>query len=359
MTTYLLRASHGNEYELQNYYPIAEKHDIHLVTSHHPLTDTLLPTHKLWSPTDLPEFPFRRQLFNRLFGGEQWLVGLNKLISGYGERQSDLNHLVIHTAETYTPYTHQAIELKKRGVINKLICTCWETIPHNNEKFARLRHWKQEAFRFVDIFHTPTQRAKDALITEGVNPSKIKVIPYGIDLSRFADLQGLTLKVRKKPIVLTLARRVPEKGYQLWQQISRDLSHLAEFRWVSDAPYSQIPSILRGADIFFLPSQITPTWEEQYGMVLVEAMAAGLPIVTTTSGAIPEVIGKNAALLSNPLDLISIRTNLLTLIQNSHQRVSLSIKSLQYAKKQFDSLSVAKHLVNLYQKLYNPPHAIS
>lgn len=347
MTVFMFRASHANEYELQNYYPIAKKYNILLVTSHHPLTNTLLPTRKLWSPTDLPAFPFRRQLFNRLFGGEQWLVGLNKLMPSHSERLNDLNHLVIHTTETYTPYTHQAVQLRKSGLINKLVCTCWETIPHNNEKFLRLKNWKHEAYEYVDIFHTPTQRAKDALITEGVNPNKIIVIPYGVDLARFVHLQGVTLKVNHKPIVLTLARRVSEKGYPIWQQISRNLSHLAEFKWISDASYSQIPILLRSADIFFLPSQTTPTWEEQYGMALVEAMATGLPIITTTSGAITELVG-NASLISTPTDYVMLQTNILTLIHNSKQRSLLSQRSLVRAQQLFDHQKIARKLAQLY-----------
>ena len=43
-------------------------------------------------------------------------------------------------------------------------------------------------------------------------------------------------------------------------------------------------------DVFVLPSLTTPDWKEQYGRVLVEAMACGLPIVGSSSGAIPEVL---------------------------------------------------------------------
>jgi hypothetical protein len=71
-----------------------------------------------------------------VIGGEQWLIGLDDLI-----HPGDM----IHTAETYTPYTHQAVEMRKNGKISKLICTCWETIPHNNEKFATFRKWKLDA----------------------------------------------------------------------------------------------------------------------------------------------------------------------------------------------------------------------
>jgi glycosyltransferase involved in cell wall biosynthesis len=47
-----------------------------------------------------------------------------------------------------------------------------------------------------------------------------------------------------------------------------------------------------------LASLPVPGWEEQFGMVLAEAMAAGLPLLVSTSGAIPEVAGESATYFS-------------------------------------------------------------
>lgn len=336
---HLLRASYANEYELQNYYSIAKKHNIQIITSHHPLTKTTLPQQHLWSPTDLPRFPFRRQLFNRIFGGEQWLIGLNNIVK-HGD--------IIHTAETYTPYTHQAVELKKRGVIKKLICTCWETIPQNNEKLARLRNWKQEAYQYVDLFHTPTQRAKQALVVEGVPASKIKVIPYGVNLARFTLPERKLTLLKSKPLILTLARRVPEKGLAIFAQLQKDYGTRAEFRWVSDAPYEQVPQLLHQADIFLLASSHTPTWEEQYGMVLVEAMATGLPIITTTCGAIPEIVG-DTALLAPPNDYTAIATHLNHLLSIPPLAPTLARATQKRAVTRYDRDKIAPKLANLYR----------
>jgi glycosyltransferase involved in cell wall biosynthesis len=337
MTTYILRASHANAFELQNYYPLAKKLDLCVITSHHPLTPVSLPAVPLWSPTDLPPFPFRKQILNRTIGGEQWLFGLEQVIKPGS---------VVHTAETYTPYTHQAVELRRRGVISKLICTCWETIPHANEKFARLRRWKSDVYHYVDIFHTPTLRAKQALIAEGVPARKIKVIPYGVDFTRFHPTK--TKSKLSKPIILMVARPVREKGIQIFRQLVHELDSLADFRLVSSASYQDMPAIYRQADIFFFPSQTTSTWEEQYGMSLVEAMASGLPIVTTTSGAIPEIVGP-VALISAPHDHQALLTNLTKLIADPALRAKLSRRSLVRARRLYDSRRVSRGLVELYR----------
>lgn len=334
MTIYIIRASHANQYELQNYEPLMKNHDIKLITSNNPLTSTKIPTIKLWSPTDLPLFPFRRQILNRLIGGEQWLLGLENMVS-----KGD----ILHTAETYTPYTHQAVMLRKDKRIKKLVCTCWETIPHNNEKFKTLKSWKKDAYKYVDIFHTPTQLAKDALVKEGVNPNKIRVIKYGVDLTRFSARPHAP---RSKPVVLTVARKVEEKGLKIWNRLNAELRDRLDFRWLDSVPYESIAKEYKKADIFLLPSIKTKTWEEQYGMALIEAMACGIPIITTKTGAIPEVVG-SGAVLSNP-DFDSIKANLLKLAEsknliNKYQKLSRS-----RAVKYFDALKQSHLLSELY-----------
>ena len=336
MTTYIIRASHANQYELQNYEPIAEEHDIKLVTSRHPLTDTQIPTIQLWSPTDLPTFPYRKQILNRFIGGEQWLIGLENLVS-----KGD----ILHTAETYTPYTHQAVQLRRANKIKKIVCTCWETIPHNNEKFARLRQWKNEAYQYVDIFHTPTERAKEALIIEGVDPKKIRVINYGVDLNHFKP--PTKRYISSKPVVLTVARRVPEKGIDIWNKLKYELGDSIEFKWIDSLPYKEVIKEYQKADIFLLPSMTTATWEEQYGMALIEAMACGIPIITTKTGAIPEVVG-NAAILCEP-EYNSMRSKLIELINSPGLIKKYQKLSVARARSNYDRNIQAKKLSSLYK----------
>ncbi len=54
---------------------------------------------------------------------------------------------------------------------------------------------------------------------------------------------------------------------------------------------TDVPKVLRGFDVLVLPSRSTPSWVEQFGRVLVEAMACGVPVIGSSSGEIPNVIG--------------------------------------------------------------------
>jgi glycosyltransferase involved in cell wall biosynthesis len=351
----VIRASHANEFELQNYVPIADKLHIQVVTSQSPLTSVPIASTKLWSPTDLPDLLMRRQLLNRLIGGEQWLVGLDDLVSS--QPLTTNQKLIIHTAETYTPYTHQSVQLRKRGEISKLVCTCWETIPHANEKFSRLRKWKQEAYMYVDIFHTPTQRAKQTLVAEGVNPEKIMVIPYGVDLNRFKPVK---LPKNKTPLILTVARLEKEKGMEDIELVAASLPQFdflivgrGTYQPLGDniktisVPYSEIHKQYQKADLFFLPSRTTPMWEEQYGMALVEAMATGLSIITTNSGAIPEVIGPAGVILPEQ-DVPAMVESIDGFLSYDCTVKTLARAGRARAERLYDSKKVARELSRLY-----------
>ncbi|MCE5257471.1 MAG: glycosyltransferase family 4 protein [Chloroflexi bacterium] len=56
-------------------------------------------------------------------------------------------------------------------------------------------------------------------------------------------------------------------------------------------PSEEMPDYYRNLDVLVLPSLSTPSWKEQFGRVLIEAMACGVPVIGSNSGEIPNVIG--------------------------------------------------------------------
>jgi glycosyltransferase involved in cell wall biosynthesis len=84
-------------------------------------------------------------------------------------------------------------------------------------------------------------------------------------------------------------------GHEL-QQLAKSL-HLTNRVVFSDfvAP-ENVPEVMHSLSVFVLPSRTTWTWTEQLGRVLIEAMAAGVPVIGSSSGSIPSVIG-NAGLV--------------------------------------------------------------
>ena len=62
------------------------------------------------------------------------------------------------------------------------------------------------------------------------------------------------------------------------ESIARDRGLLDRVNLVDTVPHEQIIPYLNALDVLILPSQTTPTWKEQFGHVLIEAMACGVPV---------------------------------------------------------------------------------
>ena len=56
-------------------------------------------------------------------------------------------------------------------------------------------------------------------------------------------------------------------------------------------PQDELPQVMNALDALVLPSRTTPRWKEQFGRVIIEAQACGIPVVGSNSGAIPGVVG--------------------------------------------------------------------
>jgi len=65
----------------------------------------------------------------------------------------------------------------------------------------------------------------------------------------------------------------------------------ARLRFLGALPADRAADVIGALDCLVLPSRTSRTWSEQFGRVLIEAMASGVPVVASASGAIPEVVG--------------------------------------------------------------------
>jgi glycosyltransferase involved in cell wall biosynthesis len=118
-------------------------------------------------------------------------------------------------------------------------------------------------------------------------------------------------------------------------------------QWAGDLPREQLPRFYRGLDALVLPSRTTSSWKEQFGRVLVEAQACGTPVVGSSSGAIPEVIG-DAGLVFPEGNAAYLSVALQRLRADTHLHRSLSIKGRERVCSQYDWNAIAARMRQVY-----------
>lgn len=370
----IVRGDFANHWEIQNFLPLAKKHELTLFTGLNPISgQTDLPGIKvvrLPSPVDL-NFGrinrWRMGILNRIFTDGHVLFDLENRLSGFD---------IAHCAETYYSYTQQCLEAKKRGLVKAVVSTVWENIPFNNEGIRGRKAFKKRAFLEMDKFLAVTKQAKEALVAEGCFSGKITVLRPGVDLKVFRPQRIKVYKnIRRagglKP--LFAGRLVAEKG--IWElvrvfgRISKSVPDLQlvvvgngplrekveeycrtldlSVTFLGQVAYEDMPKIYSLADIFVHPVVGSDTWQEQYGMVLVEAMACGVPVVAVDNGAVAEVVDKGGLVVGAG----QLEKTLVSLVKRPFKRQNLGKAGLKTAMAKYDRDKYARELERIYQEI--------
>jgi glycosyltransferase involved in cell wall biosynthesis len=250
---------------------------------------------------------------------------------------------VVHAEELSYWFAADAARRKaKHGF--RLVQTVWETLPFGRTyRRAGTAKFRDAVLGATDLFLAATERARISLLLEGVADDRIAVSAPGVDIERFAAASAGAAPPAEH-VIVSPGRLVWEKGHHdalravallhrgivtppggaivrprlriigagpEERRLRAYAGELGLAGWVAfgSVPYPEMPATFAAASCLLLGSQSSATgalhpfgtprafWEEQFGMVFVEAMAAGLDIVATTNGAIPEVLGGHGTLV--------------------------------------------------------------
>ncbi len=153
----------------------------------------------------------------------------------------------------------------------------------------------------ADLILAPSAYARDTLTAIGVDEARIALVPYGVDTQKFAPPPA-TGRLNKRPFrVLFVGRISPPKGVHYLLEAFRaaalpdaelvlagtivgDGGWLARYRGlyrhVPSVPHGEAAELYRGADVL-----VFPTLHDGFGLVVLEAMASGLPVILTPHAA--------------------------------------------------------------------------
>jgi glycosyltransferase involved in cell wall biosynthesis len=168
---------------------------------------------------------------------------------------------------------------------------------------------------------TVSEFSRDELVElAGADPERITVVPGGVDHDRLRPgvdpAPARAVLGLHRPYVLTVASRLPRKNLAALEPAAVRLGELGvelvaaggtrpqfardgaagAVRFLGPVAEDVLPALYAGATAFVLPSL-----HEGFGLPVLEAMAAGVPVVASDRGALPETCG-SAALLVDPLD---------------------------------------------------------
>lgn len=219
-----------------------------------------------------------------------------------------------------------------------------------------------------------TDSAGDIWRSKGYRGEMTTIPQFGTDTDLFKPLDEV--KARRNTFTVGfIGRLIEEKGIHIlldavatlpsdWRvkilgagpyqaeleaQIARlSIRHRVEI--LPQIPSTQIPDFYHQLDVLVLPSLTRHNWKEQFGRVLVEAMASGVPVIGSDSGAIPDVIGE-AGLIVPEGDVDALHNALATLQNDFNLSAHLSLLGRERALNHFTHQQIADETVKVYQKL--------
>lgn len=286
---------------------------------------------------------------------------------------------ICHGVESYLSFSYTACKSCKENS-KKFVFTQWETIPGHPvyKRFFR-KKFSNYVIKNSDLIHCASERAKDCILKLGADEEKCFVLKFGTDLNLFKPMKSTPsggkanlkkeLKIEDKKVVLFVGRYAKEKGINVLidalKEIRKENKDIVLITAGSGnikktdglinlgfVPYFNLPRIYNACDVFCLPSIPHKLWEEQFGRVLIEAMACGKPAISTSGSAIPEVMSNKEGLIVQPDNKEQLKDAVKKLLENDNLRKKLGRNARVRAEKDYDRKKFAEEMLNKYKALF-------
>lgn len=258
---------------------------------------------------------------------------------------------------------HTLASLKAKGHRFKLVYWIPFTIPFVDMFDPRSLAIRQAAFPQVDLFVAITDTCRRVLLLEGIPEEKIVHVYPGVDTEVFQP--------RAQPAkddvfrVLFVGKLVSWKGCYTLLYAAKELlaeipsleltfvgqgaqrqglEQAAQLLGIKDRvkftgflKYDALPDIYAQSDAFVLPALPAINLAEQFGFVVAEAMACGLPTLVSRVGGLPEVVGERDELIFTPGDFRELAARLRAIHASRELAAELGVHCLNHARRHYDA----------------------
>jgi glycosyltransferase involved in cell wall biosynthesis len=247
----------------------------------------------------------------------------------------------------------------------------WQNLQRNYPlPFSIGERW---ALNAVDYAIVGTDSAADIWRAKGYR-GPLAVIPqFGVDPSVFFPAEK---RVAGRGFMIGYAGRlVAEKGVDLliralaqlpgmWrlevvgqgsereslERLVRSLNLADRVSFTDQIPSTRMAAFYRELDVLVVPSRTKANWKEQFGRVITEAMACGVPVIGSDSGAIPGVIGDGGLIFPED-NAAALLDCLRRLMQDEVLRCQLAENGRARVLKNYTHAQVAAHTVAVYRAM--------
>jgi glycosyltransferase involved in cell wall biosynthesis len=196
-----------------------------------------------------------------------------------------------------------------------------------------------------------TPRSEGRSLSNGSQPSALDspfVVGY---LGRLVPQKGVLDLVEALPqLPLHLRLRLIGEG-MLRPRIEARAAELGVCERIELVSWTNdVPGELRRLDALVLPSRTTAAWKEQFGRVLIEAMSCGVPVIGSSSGEIPQVIG-DGGLIYPEGDIDALATTLRRLASNPSLGISIGRRGRQRVLDRYTQAALARQYHAVYRSM--------
>jgi glycosyltransferase involved in cell wall biosynthesis len=279
---------------------------------------------------------------------------------------------IVHVdEEPYNFATFHALRMAKRFGA-RVLWFSWQNL--NRSYPFPFRLIERYSLRNADYAIAGSSGAEEVWREKGY-AGPLAIIPqFGVDPDIFAPRPGGRDPARGF-LIGYVGRLVPEKGVDLlleavagmdagWrlaivgtgteqghlQTLIRRLGLADQVSFEGEIPSIRMPAFYRELDVLVLPSRSRRNWVEQFGRVLIEAMACGVPVIGSDCGEIPNVVGE-AGLIFPEEDTEALREHLVRLMRDLDLWTDLARRGRERVLAHFTQAQVAAQTVAVYREL--------